>query len=801
MVSSLLRRRSSVRGEFAAVFSALFAGVLLSFAGASAAEPPTAERWSNQFAPLLKRLCFECHADERPDGPVDLSKLGDPHRRPGDRDLWLRLLDAVESDVMPPADRPQLTPVERRALIEWLEGALFQIDCSKPPDPGRVTIRRLNRFEYDRTVRDLLGVDFRPSDDFPTDDVGYGFDNIGDVLSVSPLLVEKYLSAAERIAADAVRRAESQQARRVRLERRDLQTEGAVRLSPFGVYVLTSRGSVSGRFEAARAGEYLVRVRAAAQQAGDELAKVELSIDGRPAKTLDVEATPDKARDYAVPVRLDAGARRISAAFINDYYNPDAPDRTRRDRNLFITFLEVEGPTGAESESPPPGAHAAGLALVRPVGRSTAEAARTTLGPFMRRAFRRPVTDDETARYARLVEQAVARGDSYERGVEAAVAGVLVSPHFLFRLERDAPGSTDPIVAPGVRSLDDHELAVRLSYFLWSTMPDAALQTAADRGELRTDEQLKAQVRRMLADPKASALATNFGGQWLNLRTLDEIVPDPKQFPGIDAALKADFRRETELLFAAIVRENRPISDFLDADYTYLNERLARHYDLTERYASSAATEGESFRRVSLAGARRAGVLTHASVLLITSNPTRTSPVKRGKWILENLLGAPPPEPPADVPQLEATRRRRPDATLREQLEIHRQDAQCAVCHRQMDALGFGFENFDVVGRWRDADGDKPIDASGELPGGKRFAGPQELIGLLRERQTDFRRTLARQLLTYALGRGLERTDRCTVDRVVDSLAAGDGRWNALVESIVLSEPFRRRRIVEENQP
>jgi hypothetical protein len=338
-----------------------------------------------------------------------------------------------------------------------------------------------------------------------------------------------------------------------------------------------------------------------------------------------------------------------------------------------------------------------------------------------------------------------------------------------------------------VHELADYELASRLSYFLWSSMPDDELLAAAASGKLHEEATLQQQVRRMLADPKAEALVHNFVMQWLNLRLLDGVTPDPKVFGDFSDDLKRDMRRETELFCQAIIREDRSVLDFLDGDFTFVNDRLARHYGIAD-------VSGSEFRRVSLGGTSRAGVLTQASILTLTSNPGRTSPVKRGKWILENVLGTPPPDPPPDVPDLEATQKASPNASLRQQLEIHRQNAVCASCHKTMDALGFGFENFDAIGRWRDKDGQLAIDTSGILPGGAKFSGALELAQVLKRRKREFGRCLAEKMLVFALGRPLAPYDKCAIDGIVDKLEQGQYRFSALVVEIAKSDPFRKRR-------
>jgi hypothetical protein len=398
--------------------------------------------------------------------------------------------------------------------------------------------------------------------------------------------------------------------------------------------------------------------------------------------------------------------------------------------------------------------------------------------PLASRAFRRRVTEGEIEGLTLVFFGARDRGETVERATQMALAAMLVSPSFLFRIETSPP--------PGAsRNLNDFEIASRLSYFLWSSMPDNDLFRAAVRGELRSPEQVVAQARRMLRDPKAVALARNFGGQWLGLRGLDEIDPDPQRFPTFDAALRGAMRQETEFFFEHVVREDRSILEFLDADYTFVNERLARHYEIS-------GITGEAFQKVSLDPRQRGGLLGHASILTVTSNPTRTSPVKRGKWILENLFAAPPPEPPANVPELADGKSGQLTGTLRQRMEQHRADPACATCHKLMDPIGFGLENYDAIGAWRTRDGDAAVDASGELPDGRGFQGPGELRSLLAQRKDDFRRCFIEKMLTYGLGRGLEYYDACAVERIAAASAAADDRISVVIAEIVSSPAFRQ---------
>jgi hypothetical protein len=744
-------------------------------------KPNADEIFSSRIAPLLKKHCLECHGPDVQESDVALHKYSRAESVVADEKTWQTVLQMLRSGAMPPEDQLQPTAAERQQMVRAIESILYNFDCDGPPDPGRVTIRRLNRAEYNNTVRDLLGIDFRPADDFPSDDVGSGFDNIGDVLSLPPLLMEKYLAAAETIAERVIVSDPLAKAVTQRRERGELSGEGSATRGR-GSWEITSEGLVRGQFELPRDGEYVVRALASATQAGDEPAEMELQLDDKPVKVFAVIARRFESRAYEIKTRVPSGKHTLSARFVNDLYDPGAADENHRDRNLYVRALEITGPVDVRPEEfPEP--HRRLIVATPAAGKSVADAAGTCLKPLLNRALRRNVSDDEVNRFAKLVEDAVAAGDTFEQGMQVALTGVLVSPHFLFRVERDLRPD-DPAA---VHELADYELASRLSYFLWSSMPDDELLAAAASGKLHEEATLQQQVRRMLADPKAEALVHNFVMQWLNLRLLDGVTPDPKVFGDFSDDLKRDMRRETELFCQAIIREDRSVLDFLDGDFTFVNDRLARHYGIAD-------VSGSEFRRVSLGGTSRAGVLTQASILTLTSNPGRTSPVKRGKWILENVLGTPPPDPPPDVPDLEATQKASPNASLRQQLEIHRQNAVCASCHKTMDALGFGFENFDAIGRWRDKDGQLAIDTSGILPGGAKFSGALELAQVLKRRKREFGRCLAEKMLVFALGRPLAPYDKCAIDGIVDKLEQGQYRFSALVVEIAKSDPFRKRR-------
>jgi mono/diheme cytochrome c family protein len=738
-----------------------------------------------QIAPLMKKYCLECHGADAQEGDVRFDGFKDAAAVAADHKTWERAIQMLRSGAMPPDDGEQPTEAERRKIVAWVEKTIYNFDCDGEPDPGRVTIRRLNRAEYNNTVRDLLGVTFKPADDFPSDDVGSGFDNIGDVLTLPPLLMEKYLAAAERIAEEVIVTDTSVFVKSQFKFRDSLRGDGSARYD-FSQnsrrWTIYADGSVWAEFDFPRAGLYSLRVSAAGQQAGDQPPQMELRLDGQKLKVFDVNATQMRTR-YEIKWQVpQGGMHRLSAHFLNDLEDPTAEDPKRRDRNLQIDAFEVDGPLDFRLEDYPP-AHQK-LVAVRPEGqRSITEAAKANLQPLLSRAFRRPATTDELNRFAMLVDRAVQQGDSFEQGVQVALTGVLISPHFLFRAEGN-DRAADPTA---IRPIGSYDLASRLSYFLWSSMPDDKLLAVAAAGKLQEEAVIEQQVRRMLADPKCDALVQNFVTQWLNLRLLDGVVPDPQAFPQFDAKLKADMRRETELFAAAIIREDKSVLDFLGGRFTFVNERLAKHYGLS-------GVSGDEFQRVAFTDIRHTGVLTQASVLTLTSNPGRTSPVKRGKWMLENILGSPPPDPPPDAPDLEATQKNQPDLPLRKQLEIHRQNAVCASCHKVMDQLGFGLENFDAIGRWREKDGAFAIDASGELPGGAKFNGPVALAKVLDKRRGEFVRCLSEKMLTFALGRELAVQDRCAVDKIVEQVESREYRFSSLVTAIASSDPFRKVR-------
>ncbi len=766
----------------AGVGAVLLVGVVLWGTGAIQPQQLLAgksDTYQSQIAPFIKKHCIECHGADASEGGIALHTFDSEAAVLKGRKHWEKVLGMLQIEAMPPVEdgRERPTHDEFLAVSSWLEDKLFNIDCKLNRDPGRVTVRRLNRAEYNNTIRDLLGVDFSPADDFPSDDVGYGFDNIGDVLSMSPLLMEKYLDAAEKISEKAINAADPKKSAKTRFAGKKLNKNGGVNEHGDG-WSMFSNGQVFAEHKLPRDGEYLIRAEAMADQAGTDLAKMEFWIDGKPVRTFDVKG--QQVNDvYEHRLSIPGGTRKIAAAFTNDFYD----EKSKKDRNLYVDWIEIVGPLDVQQDDLPP-SHRKLIVATPNVSKPVSDAAREDLRPLLRRAFRRPVTDDEVNRFVPLVEMAVSQGETFERGMQFALQGVLCSPNFLFRIEQDS-NPNDPKASHEVTQF---ELATRLSYFLWSSMPDDELLSLAERGELRKPDVIQQQVKRMLKDHRSVALVDNFAIQWLNLRSLNELMPDPTKFPDYSTQLRDDMQRETEMFFEHVIREDLGTLELLDAKFTFVNERLAKHYDLD-------GVKGDEFRKVSLEKARgRAGLLTQASILTVTSNPGRTSPVKRGKWIMENILGTAPPPPPPNVPDLEATQKANPNASIREQLQIHRENAMCNSCHRQMDDLGFGFENFDAIGRWRDRDGQHDVDSSGILPKGEKFNGSTELIAILKGKSPQFSRCLTEKLLTYATGRGLEYYDRCAVDKILDAHAADGYRFSTLITQIVLSEPFQMRR-------
>lgn len=765
--------------------------------------------WDSGARPLITAFCIDCHNKDYQEAELDLETGLDAGEMSAHRGHWEKILQRVRFGSMPPEDAEQPTDEQRTALINGIENVIYGSGCDLDPKPGRVTVHRLNRSEYNHTIRDIFGQDLQPADAFPSDEVGAGFDNNSDVLSLPPMLFEKYMAAAESVAESVI--LDPDDVEKIDVERSSdlLFAIGERKVGSFYKFYMQADGIVWCEFEAPLAGRYRLRVDGSSGNEGEEVRLAVYDSEGRPLKDLklgyadgggstsenfEVDLTAGKQRFFVTLLDADAEtpeehlkaatelseeAIKVARASVGKSLEVD---RKFEQKNIAFSIkrLSLKGPVKTPDQLYPP-AHQK-LIVSRPnKNKSVAEAARPGLAWLLRRAFRGPIDDETLDAYVGLVEQAERREDSFERAMRVGVTAVLVSPRFLFRVELPPADAK-----PGEKvQLNDFQLASRLSYFLWSSTPDEILLDLAEKGRLVDEKILKEQVARMLDDSRSEALADNFAAQWLGLRNLASVQPDGNAFQEFSPELVASMREETRLLFLDVLRSNRSIVDLLDADETFVNEDLANLYGL-------GGVTGNAFQRVSLVDIPRRGILTHASVLTLTSNPTRTSPVKRGKWILENVLGTPPPEPPAGVPELEETGKANPDAPVREQLEIHRADPACASCHRVMDDLGFGFENFDAIGKFRKLDGKFEVDASGELPGGLSFDSAVDLIRILRTKYgTQFAETSTTKLMTFALGRELRFEDRCVISDIIDKTRSDDFRFRNLVTEVVLSPLFR----------
>ncbi len=776
-------------------------GTALICATAGAGQPAAGQTGAphDSHRQLLDRYCVTCHNDRLETGGLSLQSM-DMANVAGDAAVWERVVSKLRAGAMPPQPRPRPAPAAYDGFRAWLE---TELDRAAAADlqPGRTeALHRLSRAEYRNVVRDLLDLDVDVSDLLPADDTSYGFDNIAGVLGVSPTLMERYLAAARKISRLAVGSpVPSPIAETFRVPSDQGQDRHVAGL-PFG-----TRGGLVVDFNFPEDAEYVISV-VPDGPLFIEPHELELTLDGERLEVFTVGRAlePGQRRSqYAeadareVRVRVSAGPHRVGAAFLRKTLAE--PERTRKlykrpftgegsgaDSRYqpYLERLTIAGPFESRGSAPAvdtpsrariftcePGADAA----------SAAACAGDILSGLARRAFRRPVTGEDVDRLLDFYEQGVATG-GFDGGIELALRRLLVSPEFLFRIVEDPPG-----LPPGTAyELGDLELASRLSFFLWSSIPDDELLDAAFRGELRDPGVLEAQTRRMLADPRAEALVTNFAGQWLGLRNAAAVQPDEDLFPDFGEDLRQGFRRETEMLFDAILREDRSVVELLSADYTFLNERLAVHYGIPN-------VRGSHFRRVTLDDPGRGGLLGHGSILTVTSHANRTSPVVRGKWVLENILGTPPPPPPADVPALEATTTGR-TLTMREAMEQHRANPVCASCHRVMDPLGLALEPFDAIGRRRTPNETRvPMDLTGVMPDGTVFDGPTGLKAALLAHPDRFVTTVTEKLLTYAVGRGVEHYDAPAV-RAITRAAADDGyRLTTLILGVVKSPPFRMR--------
>ena len=764
---------------------------------------------------LVDRYCVTCHnerlrtADLALD-TLDLENVGEA------ADVWEMVVRKMRAGAMPPAPRPRPDKATYDGFRSWLQTELDEAG-SVEPNPGRTeAFHRLNRAEYHNAVRDLLALDVDVSELLPADDGSYGFDNIAGVLGISPTLLERYLSAAKNVSRLAVGAPRITPTASTFFLPADYSQDDRVDGLPFG-----SRGGMVIPFNFPLDAEYTIRIRLA-RNTGDYLAmfdtphRLDVSVDGESMTTLVVgEPAPEGGRgnpefgewmarqrdidkDWEVRVPVRAGPRDVRVTFHKK--TSAYPERVRQPYlrpyttitggdtryQPYIGSVVIAGPFEA-SGAPPAGDTPSRERIFscRPASADPGDelgCAREILSNLARRGYRRPVTDQDLEGLLDFYHAGVDDG-GFEAGIELALRRLLASPEFLFRITRDPAG-----VAPDSNyPVSDLELASRLSFFLWSSIPDDELLDLAEAGELREPAVLETQVQRMLADERSAALIENFAGQWLYLRNVPALIPHEDLYPDFGDALRQAMQRETELFVESVMREDRSVLDLLTADYTFVNERLARHYGIPNVY-------GSHFRRVTLPDTRR-GLLGHASILAATAYPTRTSPVLRGKWVLENLLGTPPPSPPADVPSLEETTETGDSLSMREAMEKHRANPTCAACHKMMDPPGFAMEQYDAIGRWRTrSESNEPIDASGVLPDGTEFDGVAGLRDALLERRELFVTTLTEKLMTYALGRGVEYYDAPTVRAIVRESEQNNDRFSSLILGVVRSAPFQLRR-------
>ncbi len=766
-------------------------------AGAPRAEPAGAAPAGHRQ--LLDRYCVACHDDRLRTGGLSLEGL-DLADVAAEAAVWEKVVAKLRAGAMPPRPRPRPDRAAYDGFRAWLETELDRA-AAADPRPGRTeALHRLSRTEYRNVVRDLLGLDVDVSGLLPADDTSYGFDNVAGVLGVSPTLMERYLAAARKISRLAVASpVPSPIAETFRIPS-DQGQDGHVAGLPFG-----TRGGMVVDFNFPEDAEYVI----SAVPDGPlyvEPHELEITLDGERLEVFTVGRAlePGERRgQYAeadareVRVRVGAGPHRVGAAFLRKtaaeqertrklYRRPFTGEGSGGDSRYqpYLDRVTITGPFESRGARPAVDTPSRARIFVCEPGDGAASAAACAaeiMANLARRAFRRPVTAEDVDRLLAFYEQGAA-GGGFDAGIELALRRLLVSPEFLFRIVEDPPG-----LPPGAAyALSDLEMASRLSFFLWSSIPDDALLDAAVRGALRDPAGLEAQARRMLDDPRAEALVTNFAGQWLSLRNAAAVQPDEDLFPDFGEDLRQGFRRETELLFDAVLREDRSVVELLSADYTFLNERLALHYGVPN-------VRGSRFRRVVLDDPARGGLLGHGSVLTVTSHANRTSPVVRGKWVLENVLGTPPPPPPPDVPPLEAAAAGR-TLTMREAMERHRANPVCASCHRVMDPLGLALEPFDAVGRRRTPNETRAaMDLSGALPDGTVFDGPAGLRAALLARPERFVTTVTEKLLTYAVGRGMEHYDAPAVRAIVRAAADDGYRLTTLVLGVVKSPPFRMR--------
>ena len=768
-------------------------------APAAAPSPAFSQR---QF---LDRYCATCHNERLKTGGLSLAQV-DLSRIDTQPELWEKVARKLQTGVMPPPNVPQPSAADRLAMLTWLETSLDAASAAKP-NPGRTeTLRRLNRTEYQNAIRDLLTLDIDAASLLPADESGHGFDNV-TVGDLSPTLLNRYISAAQKISRLAVGSTQSALQSDIITVPVDLTQEDQLPGLPLG-----TRGGMSTSYTFAQDGEYEIQVLLARNLEGLVSGLKEarphqmlVLLDREPVKTFTIEkpANGDDSfleKDLKVRFTVSAGPHNLAVTFVKEGSSlvdtPRQPPVSRYNDRRYprttpaINQISVTGPYAPKGAGDTPSRHR--LFVCRPTAPDKAQeekCAGTILSTLIRRAYRRPVTKVDVDEPLAFYRKGRTEGD-FDAGITAALSAVLTNPEFLFRVESDPR----KVAAGGVYRISDLELASRLSFFLWSSIPDDELLDAAVRGKLSQPAELEKQARRMLADRRSFNLATNFAGQWLRLRNVDAVNPSSNLFRDFDDNLRQAFRQETELFFDSVLREDRSVRTFIRADYTFLNERLAKHYGIPDVY-------GSRFRRVTLApDSRRGGLLRQGSVLAVTSYATRTSPVLRGVLVLSNILGAPPSPPPPNVPALDESTVAA-NLPMRQRLAAHRNSAVCASCHNTIDPVGFSLENFNAVGQWRDIEVEgAPVDASGAVPGGGAFRGVDGLEDALLARPELFVTALTENLMTFALGRGVEYYDAPAVRKIVKDAAKDDYRFSSIILGVVKSVPFQMRR-AEMNEP
>jgi len=793
--------------------------LFLSYIPFSNAEKKVPE-FSSVGLPFLQKNCLSCHSGAKPKAELSLDGYKDSSSLIKNRKVWDNVVKNIISGEMPPKSKPRPTVKESENFITLVQSIFDFNDRNAKPNPGNVTVRRLNRVEYKNTVRDLIGIDFDPTDNFPSDDIGHGFDNIGDVLTLSPVLMERYLSAAETIMSRAIVPEPAPFIKRhlsSRYTEPSLSDQAAAKIIEGKFRRMESDSkdnNLSGPLHTSYMwesdGEYVFRAKVYANSVGSKPVRLAVLISDKnlPSKSLDselellagnfpknslilktFEIKADKpANAEVIEVKIPAMKVR-EKVFIGLYKTVTG----KAGDKAFVEYMALDGPLDSR-----PTSHRE--LLLADSRKSLFLQTREIMSRFLFKAYRRPPNPDEIQRSIVLVDNAMKKGEKWESAMQFAMQAVLCSPKFLFKLEMD--GNPNNAV---VRKLDDFQLASRLSYFIWSSMPDQILFDLASKKQLGAN--LDKQIVRMLQDPKSSALVQNFALQWLQIKRLDLVSPDIKLFPSFDLKLRLAMKTETELFFTSIIKEDRSILDLIDSDYTFLNETLAKHYGIADTKGNivgkkivqtgGAPIRGDEFIRVALSDKSRGGLLTQASVLTATSNPTRTSPVKRGRWVLEQILGSPPPPPPPDVPELSADDKSVAQGSLRQRMEQHRKNPSCANCHAKMDPIGFALENFNAIGAFRAKDGNFDIDASGEFSDGTTFKGPADLKNIVKLKKDDFTRCLAEKMLIYALGRGLEYYDRPVVEKIVKYVSDNNYKFSSLVYAIVQSDAFQKSLKVE----